>query len=77
MRDSSVAVFFFMVSAQAAPGVPTDLKFEVATLKHSPPLQLGDNGPFGIRSAPGGVPYQAGEALYGRRVAHDADQSPG
>jgi uncharacterized protein (TIGR03435 family) len=61
MRYSSVAVVFFMVSAQAAPGVPTDLKFEVATLKHSPPLRPGDNGPFGIRSAPGGVRYQAGQ----------------
>jgi hypothetical protein len=43
MRYSNVAVVFFMVSAQAAPGVPIDLKFEVATLKHSPLLTPGNS----------------------------------
>jgi uncharacterized protein (TIGR03435 family) len=68
MRYSGVALFIVIlssswrvVSAQSPTGVPTDLKFEVATLKPSQPLQPNDGGPFGIRSAPGGVRYLAGQ----------------
>jgi uncharacterized protein (TIGR03435 family) len=69
MRYSSVGVLVVMalssscwvMNAQGPKGVPTDLKFEVATLRPSPPLRPNDGGPFGIRSAPGGVRYQAGQ----------------
>jgi uncharacterized protein (TIGR03435 family) len=49
------------VSAQAPVPVPPDLKFEVATLKPSPPLQPGNRGFSGIRPAPGGERYLANQ----------------
>jgi uncharacterized protein (TIGR03435 family) len=50
-----------LAGAQAPAPVPPDLKFEVATIKPSPPLQPNTPGFAGIRPAPGGQRYLANQ----------------